>query len=89
MINTYGDVIEFDGYIVGRIRADIPATVRDRLDDALKNAAPAAPEKEAEPPFISDESSDELARRFRAAAQGGFLTVAEALDIVANVGKGA
>lgn len=43
-----GDVISFDGYDVARISSKLPATLRERLEEALEAACTPSDEAEAE-----------------------------------------
>lgn len=88
MIDVIGDVLHFDGYVVGRL-SPVPATVRDRLDTALSNAYIEEPEPEPGPPFVDDETEAEILKRAKDTAQAGFVSLAELAAIIANVKKGA
>lgn len=72
-VTVVGNVIEFDGYSIARISTAVPATVRDRFEEALSNAYNDRSEDfEADRKAIA-EGVDSILERLKAKAEAGMV----------------
>lgn len=86
-IRVTGDVIEFDGYVVGRISSLIPPTVRGRLEEALEGAVePNEAIKAEEDKAVDDVFADVLSKA-KEVAQAGMVEIGDLEVILRDMKK--
>lgn len=72
-VAVVGNVIEFDGYHIARISTAVPATVRDRFEEALGNAYNDKDEADEIDRKVIAEGLDSLIERIKAKSEAGMV----------------
>ncbi len=86
-VQVIGDVLHFDGYVVGRLKTDVPATVRASLEEALGNAYVDNDDElnEAKEDACKagyERGLDDMAKQAEEASEAGFVEVKQIADLV-------
>lgn len=76
-VQVIGDVLHFDGYVVGRLSKAVPASVRARLDEALENAVERDDEEEADKAKDADELLKKVVAKSKEAAEAGMVELSD------------
>jgi len=85
-VEVIGDVLHFDGYVVGRLKSDVPATVRGRLEEALSNAYVDTDDDKKE---VGEDACkagyerglDDMAKQAEEASEAGFVELKQIQDL--------
>lgn len=76
-IQVIGDVLHFDGYVVGRLKSDVLATVRGRFEDALSNAYVDDDKEEISKAKVGDELLKTVLEKAKEAAEAGMIELSD------------